>query len=175
MALGIASNKAKIEFYREEHMPLPASYLQDESLVEKLSQAISVAEEMKKSLMRSIFRLATLVIAPTSDAPDGRKPDKKDISNLMAHWATERYYWAELEPAFFVLLEDLPNHPDGALDRWTENLLDTAESAFVRTEASLPDDARGLRAAVRARGQLMGALKKFRESSSQPEVTHVAT
>jgi len=172
MALGLASNKAKIEFYREEHMPLPASYLQDKSLVEELEQAISLAEEVRKSLMRSISRLATLVIAPTADEPDGRKPDKKDVNNLIAHWAPERYYWAELEPAFFVLMETLPNHPEAAMDQWIQTLLSTAEAAFARTEASLPDDARGLRAAVRARGQLMGALKKIRESTSQPEVTH---
>ncbi len=172
MALGMASNKAKIEFYREEHMPLPAEYLQDESLVDKLSVAIAQADEVRKILMRAISRLATLVISPTADAPDGRKPDKKDVNNLMGHWATERFYWAELEPAFFQLLENLPKNPDEASARWLNALIATAENAFTRTETALPDDARGLRAAVRGRGQLMGGLKKFREETSQQEVTH---
>ena len=181
MALGLAAGRidsepnastGKIHFYREEHMPLPAEYLQDESLVDKLSVAIAQADEVRKILMRAISRLATLVISPTADAPDGRKPDKKDINNLMGHWATERFYWAELEPAFFQLLENLPKNPDEASARWLNALTATAENAFARTETALPDDARGLRAAVRGRGQLRGGLKKFREETSQQEVTH---
>ena len=175
MAMGMSSNKAKIEFYREEHMPLPSSYLRDEKLVEQLGTAIEISENVRQALMRAVSRLATLVISPTADEPDGRKPDKKDVNNLMAHWAVERFYWAELEPEFFHLLEALPQNPNDALEQWAETLLSTAESAFARAESALPDDARGLRAAVRARGQLMGSLKKIRQSISPPEVTHVAT
>ena len=166
------ASAAKFHFYREEHLPVPTQYLQDKELVERLGKALQLAENVRETLMTSVYHLAWKYIAPKADKLN--KSQRNDVKNLMAHWAAERFYWAELEPAFFHLLEILPQHPNDALDQWTETLLDTAERAFARTEAALPDNARGLRAAVRARGKLRGSLKKFRPSSSQPEVIHDA-
>ncbi len=171
-ALGLVSNQARIDFYREEHLPLPASYLQDEMWVEKLQNAITLAENAHTALKRAVSRLATLVLAPTADQPDGRKPDKKDVNNLMAHWAVGRTYWAALEPPFHELLLDLPRGPDAALGNWMRTVRDAAIEAFSQAEKALPDNARGLRAAVRARGQLFGALNKIIPAQSQ-EANHV--
>ncbi len=172
-ALGLVSNQARIDFYREEHLPVPSSYLQDDTLVDKLQEALILAENVHKALKRAVSRLATLIIAPTADQPDGRKPDKKDVNNLMAHWAVGRHYWAQLEPAFYELLLTLPGDPDAALASWWRTLRSVAEEAFAQAERAAPDNARGLRAAVRARGQLYGALKKIEPFPNQ-EVNHVA-
>ena len=174
MALGMASNKARIDFYREEHVPLPVRYLQQENLVDHLRNAITLAENVCSTLMRAVARLATLLLAPSADEPNGRSPDKKDVDNLLAHWAAERTYWAELEPAFFALLETLPQSPNEAMQQWVAALQEQAERAFAQAERAAPNDARGLRATVRARGQFLGALKKTLPSYMELEVTHVA-
>jgi len=170
MALGLAAGRtdadpngsaAKIHFYQEAHLPLPSDYLQDEGLVERLGIALEQADVVRKGLTGAVARLVTLVLSPTADDPDGRKPDKKDVSNLLSHSATERHFWSGLESDFFTLMEKLPHQSEGAFEQWTSSLLQHARTAFARAERSAPDDARGMRAAVRAKGQLEGALKRF--------------
>ncbi len=174
MALGLVSNQARIDFYREEHLPLPLSYLQKDDLVTRLQEAITLAENVHTKLKQALARLATLILAPTADQPDGRKPDKKDVNNLLSHWAVGRHYWTALEPSFYDLLLTLPRDPEAALHTWYETLWRAAEEAFAQAEAAAPNDARGLRAAVRARGQLIGSLKNTIPSPT-PEVNHVPT
>ncbi len=180
MALGLAAGRtdaepnaaaAKIHFYQETHLPLPAGYLQDDGLVEKLVIALQQAEAIRSIVTDSIVRLATLVLSPTADDPNGRKPDRKDVSNLLTHWAAERHYWSELEPAFYDLMIRIPQHGEDALAQWTNRLLQSARSAFALAERSTPDDARGLRAAVRAKGQMEGGLKRFVTDSQAKEHT----
>ncbi len=172
-ALGLVSNQARIDFYREEHLPLPLSYLQDDELVTQLQSAITLAENVHSKLKHALARLATLILAPTADQPDGRKPDKKDVNNLLSHWAVGRHYWAALESPFYDLLLTLPRDSEAAMNAWRESLRHAAEEAFAQAEEAAPKDARGLRATVRARGQLIGALKKTIPSPT-PEVNHVA-
>ena len=161
MALGACSNQAKIDFYREEHLPLPMDYLMRPELIEDLALALQAAENVRNALMRAVSRLATLVLSPTADQKDGRQPDRKDRDNLMAHWAVDPYYWASLEVPFIELLVSLPQKGEDALQTWQDILFDTARAALTRAEMLAGTDIRALRAAVRARGQLEGALKKL--------------
>jgi len=161
MALGMSNNQAKIDFYSEEHLPIPGFYLLNLELVEALSQALEAAENVRRALYGSLSRLASLLLSPTSDDADGRKPDKKDVQNLIGHWAVDRRYWAELEVPFFHLLEKLPQDNEATLEEWDTILQRTARQALAQAESLAGDDARALRAAVRARGQLAGSLKKL--------------
>ncbi len=161
MVLGMANSQAKVDFYREEHFPLPAAYLQEAELVERLSQALEGAEQVRSHLGGSLSRLATLILSPTADQKEGRKPDKKDVANLMSHWAAERTYWAALEVPFLHLLQALPIEGEAALRAWQRTLKETARQSLEAAIRMAGENARALRAAVRARGQLEGRLKKL--------------
>ncbi len=161
MALGMATDKrakAKINFYREEHLPLPLDYLADPDLVHGLAVALELAEVAHRVLGQSLSRLATLLLSPTADDPDGRKPDRKDVSNLTAHWGGRRFYWSALETPFWELLLALPGQGEKALDAWRDTVYRTACRAFERVAASLGETPRVLKAVARAERQLLGAL-----------------
>ncbi len=158
MALGMANNQAKIDFYREEHFPVPREYLLEPVLVQQLAEALSLAESTGRALGRALNRLATLILSPTADDPEGRKPDRKDVDNLTGHWGGRRFYWAELEAPFWHMLLALPQEGERALDVWRETVHRTALHAFHRVAGSLGETPRVLKAVARAERQLLGAL-----------------
>ncbi|GAB4535581.1 MAG: type I-E CRISPR-associated protein Cse1/CasA [Anaerolineales bacterium] len=169
MALGMSNNQAKVDFYREEHFPLPGEYLEQPGLVETLGQALEKAEAARSALGRSLSRMAALLLSPTADDKNGRKPDPKDVNNLLGHWAADRLYWAALEPAFFTLLLDLPADPSAAHAAWDEALRTAARQTFERTARMAGESTRALRAVARAENQLYGSLKKVFEPTMQKE------
>lgn len=161
MALGMANDKAKVEFFREEHMPLPLAYFSDPNKVEKMSIALEWAENVRSQLWGAVNRLASLFIAPESDLESGRTPDKKDIASLIEHWNVERRYWSGLEIPFYTLVETLPAQPEAALEVWRAALQRAAWSAFEQTENQAGLGPKALKAAVRAKEQLAAGLKKI--------------
>ncbi len=163
MALGTGMHykDAKIFFYREEHMPLPLAYLEGEKsneLVGNLASASDLAEKVRGKLWGAVNTLAKFVIAPINDLPNGRQPDPKDTENLTNHWAIERYYWSALEIPFLHFVEDLPRQSE-ALDIWKETVRRAAWDALEQATNFAGTDATALKAAVRARSVLGGALK----------------
>ncbi|MEW6568786.1 MAG: type I-E CRISPR-associated protein Cse1/CasA [Chloroflexota bacterium] len=163
MALGMANNQAKVEFYRWEHLPLPGIYLKKPDLVDALRTALESAETTRSRLGAALARSASLLLSPTADDPNGRKPDRKDVNDLLAHWAFDRAYWGALEIPFLDLLSRLPDAGEEALNRWSLNLQRVARQVFEQVESALGTNARALRAGVRGRGQLEGSLKKLFE------------
>jgi len=135
--------------------------LQNAQNVDGLNAALEAAENARKKLYGALSRMATLILSPTADDEDGRKPDKKDVQNLLAHWAAERQYWARLEAPFFRLMRDLPTEGEDAINQWDSVVQEAAWAAFDYAARMAGDDARALRASVRARGQLSGSLKKL--------------
>ncbi len=158
MALGMANNQAKIDFYREEHFPVPREYLLNSELVQQLAEALALAEAAGKELGKALNRLATLILSPTADDPEGRKPDRKDVDNLTGHWGGPRSYWAALETPFWSMLLTLPQEGEQALNAWRETVRRTAIEAFNRVAESLGETPRVLKAVARAERQLRGAL-----------------
>ena len=151
---------SKVDFYRHERMPLPLAYFQDQDLVGQLDGALTRAEEVSGKLRGALSRLATLLIASEADQETGRKPDKKDVSAMVEHWGVMHRYWGTLEPAFLRLMEDLPRQGDAALSAWQDRLRSAARDAFVQAEALAGTGIKAIKAAVQARGQLEGGLRK---------------
>ncbi len=176
MALGMGTHykDAKIFFYREEHLPLPLAYLdtdRKEPLVELLSEAMEWANKIRSGLWGSVNTLAKFLISPNCDLPHSHQPDQKDLNNLTSHWAVERHYWSALELPFFELLEDLPNEPKLALDAWKEALRGAAWTALERIVEQAGDSPSALKASVRARAILGGALKDLFPEPRKEEIT----
>lgn len=171
LGAGVHYKDAKIYFYRHESMPLPLSYLANDELVSKLTEAITRAEQVKSSLNRAAFTLARNFISPSAEEKGGRQPDSGDVDKLMKHWSAEAHYWSKLETSFNLLIVDLPADPDSAMTRWNETLRQTAREALTNAERMAGESARALKAAVKARGALAYELKKvFPEIQSPQEV-----
>ncbi len=172
MALGMANDQAKVEFFQEEHLPLPLDYLEKEELVEQLASSLELAEQARFALRVAGQWMALLVISPKSDGKKWQEVDrisKDQAEKLIVHWNTERFYWQQLEVPFLHFLEDLPGHPE-ALQAWRETLRRAAWDALEQAAGFAGTDAAALKAAVRARGVLGARLKEL-FPESQKEVT----
>lgn len=160
LALGMANDQARVDFYRSERFPLPLRYLQEPALVERLTEALAMAEEAGRQLWGAARSLATYLLSPDADAPDARKPLREDLDQVMAPWGVERLYWSRLETPFRRVLETLPDDRETALAEWRQILIRTARDAFEAAADAVGVDARALKAVVRARGQFNAGLLK---------------
>jgi CRISPR system Cascade subunit CasA len=160
LALGMAADQARVDFYRSERMPLPLAYLRDQELVEYLEQAVDMAERAGRQLWGATRTLAALLLSPESDSGGGRQPAREDLHCMTSQWAADRRYWSRLEIPFLETLESLPDEPDQSLERWRSTLRRTARGAFDELADNLGPTPRAFKAVVRASGQLAAGLAK---------------
>jgi CRISPR type I-E-associated protein CasA/Cse1 len=160
MALGMASDQAKIEFFRAERIPLPLEYLHNSTLCDRLSWALERAEAVSQQLWGAARTLATYLIAPNQDAGEGRSAQREDLDQLMGGWDIQRPYWAKLEVPYFRLMERLPSESEAALADWITLLRQTARDSLERVVSMVENGPRGYKAAVHARQQLASGLTK---------------
>lgn len=162
MALGMASDQAKVEFYRSEHLPVPPAYLKDPQLVDLLTKALEAAENTARELWKASSTMAAVLLAPNEEGERRANPD--DVRDLCATMGMERRYWAGLEPLFRETMQALPEQGAEAMRRWFDWLRNAALNSFNEVSNGLGDDPRALKAAVRGREQLargLGAVLKF--------------
>lgn len=176
LALGMANDQAKVEFFQTERMPLPLAYLQNEQLVQSLQESLVKAEETWQTLRFATQILAMYIYGSVPDEPtDGKRWAKlnKDTKERANAWltssGTERNYWHQLELPFLRLLQDLPQDIGTAQEAWNTLLRQTAEQAFEHCAQYAGEDAKALKAAVHGRRQLHAGLNKL---FPQPEVNH---
>lgn len=160
LALGMANNQAKVDFYRAEHNPLPLEYLKQPSLVTQLDTALEMTESVRNQLWGAGRTLAKFVLSPQADAEGAHEPAPEDLGRLTEQWGIDRDYWAQLEIPFRQLIEDLPNNPEETLNNWQQTLERTAWRALERVANNLEYDPRNMKATVQARGQLAAGLAK---------------
>jgi CRISPR system Cascade subunit CasA len=171
-ALGMASNKAKVDFFRQEHIPLPLAYFREKELGDALKTALEQADDVRRFLGGAVSALATLLLSPTAYDDNGRKPDPNDVANLRNHWGVERRYWGRLEVSFLELVNALPGDCESALETWKQTLQRAAWEAFDQAQAMAGTDAKGLRATVRAGDQLAAGLTRLfpKPETAQPAI-----
>jgi len=165
LALGMANNQAKVEFYRQETLPLPLDYLARQELVEIVEESLALAEGVSTALGRAARALARFVLAPGADLGNGHDPKREDIDALCGQWAITRGYWSRLELPFRQLLEALPGDPDAHRIAWRQTLRELAWEAFDGVAAPLEATPRQMKAVVRGRealargiGEALGSL-----------------
>jgi CRISPR system Cascade subunit CasA len=161
LALGMASNQAKVEFYREEHLPFPAAFLENPDIVADLDLAIQQCENARKKLWGAVRMLARLLLSPESDLPGGRQPDNGDISKLMNHWGYDNVYWGALETPFWRLMVDLPLEREAALLQWQKTIKRAAWRALDQARRLAGESPVALKASVQAGNQLAAGLAKM--------------
>jgi CRISPR system Cascade subunit CasA len=158
MALGMASDQAKIEFFRAERMPLPLAYLRDRSLVDRLEQALTLAHNVANQLWGAARTLATYIVAPNQDSGEGRSAQREDLDQLMGAWDIQRPYWAVLEVPYHQFMQELPHVGEQAIGSWFALLRRTAQQNLDRVAATVENSPRGYKAAVNASQQLAAGL-----------------
>lgn len=153
----LESGQPTIYFWRTERLPLRVEYLNEKELLEKLREALTLTEQVARDLGASVYMLARLLLEYTSE----RKPDKKDIQQIIMHLGTEALYWSRLEGYFRKLLSRLPNdqttdeggvveYGTTELPRWEETLRAVATDTFTTATRSLDNSSRALKAVAAA-------------------------
>lgn len=159
--------KAKVHFYRGERFEFDDRILSDRILVSHLNSAITRGEELRRELWSVMTKLATLYISFNADHEDGRKPDPKDVQNLVNHWNAEGLYWNRLELPFYTFLNRLSEDPAGALQAWESELRAAFRSAYQQTANGLGENQKALKAVAQTQGLVSRAIKKVLEDIPQ--------
>lgn len=165
-ALGMAADRAKVMFYREEHLPLPLAYLQEIEYVERLQAALNAAQAVRNSLIKAIRMLSELLLSFRVDQ-GGRKPDPADVDRLQQHLGADRLYWSSLEQAFHPLITGIPANTASAEEEWRQHMRASAWEALEYAIRLTGESGRALKAAVRARASLGSGLNKILDSQSK--------
>jgi CRISPR system Cascade subunit CasA len=160
-AFGLCTDKAKVNFWRHETLPLPLAYLDRPELVESLKQALGVADEVGTVLRAAAWATAANWLTANPEM----KPDTDRVRAVVESFAPERLYWSRLERPFRDLLVALA--ADGAdltgcvSDWYWDTLHPAATHAFDQSIGRI-DGGRDLKAVNAGRGLLLSRLKKIR-------------
>jgi CRISPR system Cascade subunit CasA len=173
---GLATNQAKVEFWRRETLPLPLAYLEEDELVAKLRDALALTEEIGEVLRQSVWSTSRQYLLPQAGNKALGRGQKSDINSLMERLAPGRAFWPGLEVPFKRFLVELaddiehneqgvPDYGKHVLPEWARTLLRTARFAFAEAVTRLGQDARALKATAGVepsfRGRLFAKLKPY--------------
>lgn len=163
MALGMANDQAKVEFFQQEHFPLPLAYLENDTLVGQLSDSLGYADKVRFEIKRAVQWLALLIISPKAvdkKWPEVDRISKDQAEKMFYHWNVEAYFWQNLEIPFMELLENLPKQPQ-VLEDWMGLLQKTAKDSLEKAVTLAGTDPAVLKSAVKARQILAYSLKEL--------------
>lgn len=171
LVTGLANNKGKAELWRQERLPLPLAYLENKDLLDKLNEALSLAEGVSLTLKDHLRDVAKAILAPDSGKPKARKPDPDAVKNLMKTWGPDRLYFSQLEAPFRRLLVKLPGDKEddgeGGVDYglkempiWNQVLRQAAQEAFNTITAGLGGSGRTLKAVAQVEDRFRWALNQ---------------
>jgi len=186
MALGLAKDRASLDFMRAENLPLSVEFLTNKDCVSDLSTALELAEKTGKLLNRCAFLLAWLIRTPStpdknfdestkgfdeqmridSKIASGKNDRSKDreaqqVYQLFSSFGVERLYWSQLEVHFHRLIQDLPSQSEVAIEKWRDHLRQVARAAFSQAVAYAGTDRRAQRAIVKAEEQFRFGLARL--------------
>jgi CRISPR system Cascade subunit CasA len=174
---GLAADRAKLLFWRHERFFLALPLLTNDALLNKLGDALKLAEEVATVLSISIKKLAQYLMMPDSD--DSTRLSKQasaSVQTFASSFNAEAFYWARLDTHFKALLVALPEdkttdvddnvvYGGRALPEWAQTLGLTAQRAFEDTERGLDSSGQNMKAAAKARAHfnrnLAGKMKEF--------------
>jgi CRISPR system Cascade subunit CasA len=167
-AFGLCTDKAKVNFWRHETLPLPLAYLDQPLLVESLKRVLSLANEVANQAVRKAsWAAAASLLTPGEE----QRPDTDRVRSLVDSLAAERLYWSRLERPFREVLMQLPGdeaHQERCIRDWfADSLRRGAVEAYDRTVGRL-DSARDLKAVNRGRDILFSRLLSIQGDARIP-------
>lgn len=164
---GLCTDKARIDLWRQEQIPLPLAYLADPDLVSTLSDSLTFANEVYRKLYASLVKLANLLLSPASDQTDIHEPDRNQRDKLLQSFGSQELYWSGLELPFMSFIDRLPTSGEAAQIDWYTHVKKTAEWAFDHAADALDLSGRSLKASTQAKGLLLNSLHKLTNTSSK--------
>jgi CRISPR system Cascade subunit CasA len=186
--LGLASERAKLLFWRHERLPLPLPYLNDTALLAGARQALKCAEQAGRALNKAVWTLAKFLLPAPGAASGARQPQAEEVSRLRDSLSPDGLYWPRLEPFFARFLIDLPpdrsSLEDGthlygtrALPAWCTEVRRAASDSLKQITRSLDGSARSLKAVAVAEHSFDADLKRALPADlfTQQEVMDGAT
>jgi CRISPR type I-E-associated protein CasA/Cse1 len=150
LALGIAKDKAKVEFLRAERLPLPPAYLKSDELVERLTRAIGLGERTANALRDGLRSMAGRYLKPAKQESEYTKEDREAFAKLADGWRATDRYWSRLDVHIAELMNELAaattQRREEAANRWRTQIERAARDAFEYAEDCLGDESRAARA-----------------------------
>jgi CRISPR system Cascade subunit CasA len=168
MALGMAKDRASLEFLRAENLPLLPAYLAEVSHFENLSGALGLADRIAGAVRSSVKTFGRWYLKPNLPDEKLTKDDRESIQGWADASGADERYWSQLEPHFNALIEQLPINADDANDAWRKQLKRASDAAFTSAERCAGADLRAQRARALARDQFDGLLKRVLSQDNQP-------
>lgn len=168
VGLGMAKNKASVEFLRAESLPLSLKLLSDSERIGDLGHALADAENTAKVVRRSAFVLALLTLYPNisqdsvnvaervderigkAQSSNSSDRDAQHAYRLAKSWDVESLFWNAMEPHFHRFIQDLPDTPGEALKTWRNEVRSAAKASFAQAISYAGEDLRAQRAAAMA-------------------------
>jgi CRISPR system Cascade subunit CasA len=175
-AIGLCTDKAKVNFWRHETLPLPSDYLTDKDLVHTLKAAIQLAENVGEQVRFAVAAMARLALT----ADPQKSPDKNRQWQMVDAIGADALYWSRLERKFGELLENLPGsiaHQQDRLRNWFQCLRAIALDCF-KDAAEWPQlHGREQRAAVEGEAHLLRNLGRIGKAyrNAKPTTTGATT
>ena len=158
---GLCTDKAKVNFWRHETLPLPLAYLDNQELVVWLKLALKLTEEVASEALRQAAKTA---IESRLMAQAGQRPDQNRVGHLLDSFAPLPLYWSRLELPYremLVALAEPISNRDALIRRWFfDTLRPAALDAFENTIGRI-DGGRDMKAVTIGRRSLHGLLKKI--------------
>jgi CRISPR system Cascade subunit CasA len=187
-AIGLVSDQAKSEFWRQEMMAWPRVYLDaPPSLAQALRDAVDLAEKTGELLRGGKVENRPTALRVLIEAVQGNVPDFHAAAESLG---AERAYWGRLESAFARVMNALPDDQtevapgvirfgDRILPAWTATLRHIAQSAFAEATAGFQGHSRNLKALALAERtlnrQLFHILGPSVAQQQEKEETHAVT
>lgn len=176
--LGLAADRAKLLFWRQERMDVPGPYLENSEegrfLVGRLRRALDLADRASRLLQPRAIGVPTAAgvvwaRSPLSILAEELVGASGPITDFINHLAAERGYWARLEEPFRTLLRALPDEltedelgdptvRGPALPAWHKAVESAVWQAFREATDGLESSAEGMRAVARAERELSRRL-----------------
>lgn len=166
---GLCTDKAKVNFWRHESLPLPLKYLDDAELVGRLKEALKAAEDVASDALRKATWAAA---AGRLTGGSGMNPDTDRVRGLVDSFAPERLYWSRLELPYRDLLVGLAADAadrDALIRDWFHNILHRAAVGAFDNSIGRIDAGRDLKAVTAGRAVLYRLLTKVQTDNRIPD------
>jgi len=143
IATGLVNDKAKINLWRMDRLPLPVAVLTDSDRRLLVRDAVDKAKDVRDALYRagSAFAAEALSLGE-------RSPDPNDVARERAALKLDERYWSRLDvpfQQFMIGLGDQSPTDDSAI-QWKRGLRDIARAVFIDATNAAGLDSRWFRA-----------------------------
>jgi hypothetical protein len=157
LAGGLLPDKAKVVLWRLEERRISPALLAQGNAVAVAQAALDLAESTGTAMRKAAFSLFASWLQKGGE----HSPATADITDLLGSTQVMAHYWADLEPEFWNLIDQLSTttDADAIASDWANTLKRTVTATWNHAIRSLGTDGRALAAAGRSSHQLGRVLK----------------